>query len=176
MRAPAPRLRIQPPSSLASSCAAAGAADRASKKAAAIPTGRKSMRWSMEPPNDLPEGSLRFRHEKASHSSGLHFRATGRNRGGAERPSAKERPVGPGRSLSKPLKESDMRKLMLLAGAAALGLTMPALAQGQGQGRGGGQGKGQAAHAQQKGGGQGRAERGRGKQQQARGNERGGGE
>ena len=61
-----------------------------------------------------------------------------------------------------------MRKLMLLAGAAALGLTVPALAQGQGQGRGGGHGKGhgQAAHAQNQGGGQDRAERARGKGQQ----------
>src|SRR5687768_1439785 len=66
MRAPAPRLRIQPPSSPSSSCAAVGAADTASKAAAAIPARRKRMRWSMEPPNDLPEGSLRFRHEKVN--------------------------------------------------------------------------------------------------------------
>jgi hypothetical protein len=59
-----------------------------------------------------------------------------------------------------------MRKLMLLAGAAALGLTVPALAQGQGRGGGQGKGHGQAAHAQNKGGGQDRAERGRGKGQQ----------
>jgi len=59
-----------------------------------------------------------------------------------------------------------MRKLMLLAGAAALGLTVPALAQGQGRGGGHGKGQGQAAHAQHQGGGQDRAERGRGKGQQ----------
>ena len=67
-----------------------------------------------------------------------------------------------------------MRKLMLLAGAAALGLTMPALAKDQGRG-GGGRGHGQAAHAQHQGGGHARGERGRGNQQQARGHERRGG-
>ncbi|HWT12359.1 MAG TPA: hypothetical protein VN231_06370 [Allosphingosinicella sp.] len=63
-----------------------------------------------------------------------------------------------------------MRKLMLLAGAAALAAAMPALAKEQGQGRGGG--RGQAAHAQHKGGGHARAERGRDRQSRAR--ERGG--
>ena len=67
-----------------------------------------------------------------------------------------------------------MRKLMLLAGAAALGLTMPALAKEQGRG-GGGRGDGQAAHAERHGGGQGaRAERGGGHGKQAR-DARGGG-
>ena len=93
---------------------------------------------------------------------------------GRDEPEAKERPVAASRSFSSFQKESDMRTLMLLAGAAALGFTMPPLAQGQGQGRGGG--KGQAAHAQHQGGGQGRAERGRGHQQQARGHERRGGQ
>lgn len=63
-----------------------------------------------------------------------------------------------------------MRKLMLLAGVAALAASMPALADAQERGRGGG--KGQAAEAQQKGGGKNRAERARGGERQARGNER----
>ena len=67
-----------------------------------------------------------------------------------------------------------MRKLMLLAGAAALGLSMPALAKDQGRGGGRGHG-GQAAHAQQGGqGGHARAERGRGHGGQARAERRGG--
>ena len=64
-----------------------------------------------------------------------------------------------------------MRKLMLLAGAAALGLSMPVLAKEQG--RGGGRGHGQAAHAERHGGGQARAERGRGHGKQARDERRG---
>ena len=54
-----------------------------------------------------------------------------------------------------------MRKLMLLAGVAALGLSMPMLAEAQGNGgghgggHGGGQGHGQAAHGEGNGGGHG---------------------
>jgi hypothetical protein len=130
----------------------------------------------MEPPNDLPEGSLRFRHEKVNIHLGFILGRLVAGRTGPSEAGRRNVRLAPAVVSQSLLKESDMRKLMLLAGAAALGLTMPALAQGQGQGRGGGQGKGQAAQAEQKGGGQGRAERGRGKQQQARGNERGGGE
>jgi hypothetical protein len=64
-----------------------------------------------------------------------------------------------------------MRKLMLLAGVAALGLTVPAMADDRG--RGGGRGQGQAAHAQHQGAGQARAERGGGRRQEASGQNRG---
>lgn len=63
-----------------------------------------------------------------------------------------------------------MRNLMLLAGVAALSLSMPALAKEQDRGRGG---RGHAAHAEQKGGGHARAERGRGRDRQVRAQRRG---
>lgn len=65
-----------------------------------------------------------------------------------------------------------MRKLMLLAGVAALAVSVPAISMERGGGQGGG--RGHAAHAQGKGGDNGRAERARGRQHQARGQARGG--
>jgi hypothetical protein len=67
-----------------------------------------------------------------------------------------------------------MRKLMLLAGVAALGVSMPVLAKEQG--RGGGRGQGQAAHGQKQGGGQASAERGRGRGEARAGHGRGHGQ
>ena len=70
-----------------------------------------------------------------------------------------------------------MRKLLLLAGVAALSASIPALAQNQGHGKGRGGGQG-AQHADHRGGGgQGHAERGRGRDdhsQASRGRGRGG--
>ena len=67
-----------------------------------------------------------------------------------------------------------MRKLMLLAGVAALSVSMPALAKDPDRGRGGG--RGHAAESHQKGGGDRRAERARGRNQHARGERRGRGD
>lgn len=64
-----------------------------------------------------------------------------------------------------------MRKLMLLAGVAALSASMPALAKDPDRGRGGG--RGHSAESQHKGGGHGRAERARGRGDNARAERRG---
>ena len=63
-----------------------------------------------------------------------------------------------------------MRKLILLAGVAALAASMPALAKERD--RGGGHGRGHAAQVDRHGGGHDRAERGRGRDREVRRNDR----
>lgn len=63
-----------------------------------------------------------------------------------------------------------MRRFMLLAGVAALTMSIPALAtDADGRGRGGAQGRGQNAQAEHQGGGHARAERGRGGENRGQG-------